>query len=198
MHSLSPLLKQMCPTLQLWLDVEQGGGNKPEEAVRESEVFFAFLSKDYLASHTCRKELGQAWKKNEKLPEHQKKIVLVRESKSSREGGVESFEDLITEEDLVKLKSQADKSAAQAHKDAATDEDIYATDEDIYAAMMVAFIRAPTTMMNHQVIPRSTHNSAPVFRSTLKRRPSTKCRRILMMSPTSCGTIVRIRSGVPC
>ena len=193
MHSLSPLLKQMCPTLQLWLDVERGGGNKPEEAVRESEVFFAFLSKDYLASHTCRKELGQAWKKNEKIPDHQKKIVLVRESKSSREGGVESFEDLITEEDLVKLKSQADKSAAQAHKD------LYAaTDKDIYDAMMVAFIRAPTTMMNHQAIPRSTHNSAPVFRSTLKRRPSTKCRRILMISPTSCGTIVRIRSGVPC
>ena len=93
MHSLSPLLKQMCPTLRVWLDVEQGGGNKPEQAVEESEVFFAFLSKGYLASHTCRKELGKAWKMS-------KAIVLVRESKSSTDGGVSSFDDLITKKEL--------------------------------------------------------------------------------------------------
>ena len=95
-HSLSPLLKQMCPTLRVWLDVEQGGGNKPEQAVEESEVFFAFLSKGYLASHTCRKELGKAWKMS-------KAIVLVRESKSSTDGGVSSFDDLITKKKPLQL-----------------------------------------------------------------------------------------------
>ena len=112
MHSLSPLLKQMCPTLRVWLDVEQGGGNKPEQAVEESEVFFAFLSKGYLASHTCRKELGTAWKMNEEYAENQKKIVLVRESKSSTDGGVDSFNDLITKEEREKL--HFDKDVAEA------------------------------------------------------------------------------------
>ena len=97
MHNMHTALQLMCPSLQMWLDVEQIKDTENlEKAVRESDALLIFLSKGYLASPFCRQELGAAWK--EKKP-----LVLVRESRNTDQGGVSSFDDLISPSELERV-----------------------------------------------------------------------------------------------
>ena len=90
-------LQLMCPSLQMWLDVEQIKDTEGlEAAVGDCDALLIFLSKGYLASPFCRQELGAAWKTNTPL-------VLVRESRNTDEGGVSSFDDLISPSELERV-----------------------------------------------------------------------------------------------
>ena len=96
-HNMHTALQLMCPSLQMWLDVEQIKDTENlEKAVRESDALLIFLSKGYLASPFCRQELGAAWKEN-------KPLVLVRESRNTDQGGVSSFDDLISPSELERV-----------------------------------------------------------------------------------------------
>jgi hypothetical protein len=107
-------LQLMCPSLQMWLDVEQIKDTEGlEKAVGECDALLIFLSKGYLASPFCRQELGAAWKTK-------KPLVLVRESRNTDEGGVSSFDDLISPSELERVAlgdfyDDAIKDAMEAH-----------------------------------------------------------------------------------
>ena len=102
MHNMHTTLQLMCPSLQMWLDVEQIKDTEGlEAAVGDCDALLVFLSKGYLASPFCRQELGAAWKRK-------KPLVLVRESRKTEEGGVSSFDDLISPSELERLREQED------------------------------------------------------------------------------------------
>ena len=113
-HNMHTALQLMCPSLQMWLDVEQIKDTEGlEEAVGECDALLIFLSKGYLASPFCRQELGAAWKTK-------KPLVLVRESRNTDEGGVSSFDDLISPSELERVAlgdfyDDAIKEAMEAH-----------------------------------------------------------------------------------
>ena len=163
-------LQLMCPSLQMWLDVEQIKDTENlEEAVRESDALLIFLSKGYLASPFCRQELGAAWK--EKKP-----LVLVRESRNSDQGGVSSFDDLISPSELERVALG----------------DFY--DDDIKDAMEAHLPQ----IIKHLTCIDLTDTTPPPCRSTFAGRPLMNSQAIrIAILRTSCGGIVTGLSSAP-
>ena len=95
------ILQLMCPSLKMWLDVEQIkdlDADGLQKGVQNCEVLLVFLSKGYLASKFCRLEIGAAWEKG--LP-----FILVRESRDAKlcDAG---FDDLIPRQQLEEAKEK--------------------------------------------------------------------------------------------
>ena len=162
-------LQLMCPSLQMWLDVEQIKDTENlEKAVRESDALLIFLSKGYLASPFCRQELGAAWK-------WKKPLVLVRESRNTDQGGVSSFDDLISPSELERVALG----------------DFYNDDiKDAMEAHLPQIIKHLTCI--------DLTDTAPPCGSTFAGRPSMNSQAIrIAILRTSCGGIVTGLSSVP-
>ena len=103
-QDMHTILQLMFPSLKMWIDVEQIEDLGPDglkKAVGNCEVLLVFLSKGYLASKFCRLEIAAAMKN--KLP-----FILVRESRSAEQGGVSSFDDLISPQQLESAQKEGD------------------------------------------------------------------------------------------
>ena len=110
-HSLHADLREVVPTLRIWLDTEMANSttNAIVNAVKDCDVFLLFLSPGYLESFFCQKELRTAW--TNEIP-----IIIVRDKEfktdefglaikyfKERSSSGKVFDGWKKEKDIVKL-----------------------------------------------------------------------------------------------